>query len=303
MNPNFVIMGLPGSGKTTFLAALWHIMEANETKCRLKVDRLEGSLSYLNKIAKAWRTFEPVERTSQTGDADVTMYLVDCENGSKGTAFFPDIAGERFSDQAEVRRGRRTFIANTESCDSILLFINANAEQDYLSIIELNDQMPPDSEEPNEAPAEQATASAPVDDGKQPPKPQPVPEFEPKKVPVQVKIVQLLSDFLRAPFEVRPRRLAVILSAWDVVATHTPAMSPERWLSGNMSLLDQFLKTNDGVFETRIYGVSAQGVDLEDAAAVERAKKLRASERILIVDGAERGHDITTPLVRLMTDG
>lgn len=303
MNPNFVIMGLPGSGKTTFLAALWHLMEANETKCRLKVERLDGSLSYLNKIAKAWRTFEPVERTSHTGDADVTMYLVDSETGSKGTAFFPDIAGERFSDQAEVRRGRRTFIGNTERCDSILLFINANAEQDYLSIIELKDQMPPEPEEPNVAQAEQVTASAPIDDGKQPPEPQRVPEFEPKKVPVQVKIVQLLSDFLRAPFDVRPRRLAVILSAWDVVETHTPAMSPERWLSGNMSLLDQFLQTNDDVFETRIYGVSAQGVDLEDAAAIERAKKLRASERILIVGGAERGHDITTPLVRLMTDG
>lgn len=303
MNPRFVIMGLPGSGKTTFLAAMWHIMEANETRCRLKVDRLDGSLPYLNKIAEAWRTFVPVERTSHTGDADVTMYLVDNETGAKGTAFFPDIAGERFSDQVEVRRGRRTFVENAERCDSILLFINANAKQDYLSINELNEQLPPDHEVEDPRGTETAGGTAAVaDDGRQGDI-GPVPEFEPKRIPAQVKIVQLLCDFLRAPFDVRPRRLAVILSAWDVVETNTPGMRPEGWIAGNMSLLDQFLKTNTDRFRMRVYGVSAQGVDLDDPAAIEAASKLRASERVLIVDGAEHGHDITTPLVRLMADG
>jgi len=304
MNPDFVIMGLPGSGKTTFLAALWHIMEAKEKECRLKVDRLDGSLPYLNKIAEAWRTFKPVERTSQTGDADVTMYLVDGVTGAKGTAFFPDVAGERFSDQVEVRRGRRTFVENVERCDSILLFINGNSKQDYLSITELNDMIPPEpeTEEPNGTGAGQAVpTSAPANDGRQESlASEDVPEWEPKHIPGQVKIVQLLSDLLRPPFDVRTRRLAVIVSAWDLL--DAPGLSPEQWIAGNMSLLDQFLKTNDDRFHTRIYGVSAQGVDL-DQDAVERASKLRASERILIIDGAERGHDITAPLVRLMANG
>ena len=129
-----------------------------------------------------------------------------------------------------------------------------------------------------------------------------LPELEAKRIPTQVKIVQLLCDFLRAPFDVRPRRLAVIISAWDVVEANTPGMSPDQWLAGNMSLLDQFLLTNHDRFRTRIYGVSAQGVDLGDDLAVDTASKLLASERVLIVDGAERGHDITVPLVRLMAD-
>ena len=64
MNPNFVIIGLPASGKTTFLAALWHVIEADETECRLKLNRYEGDLKYLNAIAQAWRTFNKVPRTS-----------------------------------------------------------------------------------------------------------------------------------------------------------------------------------------------------------------------------------------------
>src|SRR5260370_11015765 len=75
MNPNFVIVGLPGSGKTTFLAALWHIIEADETDCRLKLDHYEGDLKYLNSIAQAWRTFKKVPRTSQVGDVDVVIQL------------------------------------------------------------------------------------------------------------------------------------------------------------------------------------------------------------------------------------
>ena len=70
-----------------------------------------------------------------------------------------------------------------------------------------------------------------------------------------------------------------------------------------MPLLDQFLWTNGDCFDSRVYGVSAQGINLNDQAATERASKGNPSERILIVDGSERGHDITAPLVWLMTDG
>jgi Double-GTPase 1 len=302
MNPNFVIMGLPESGKTTFLAALWHIIEAEEKQCRLKLDRFEGSLIYLNTIAEAWRTFKPVERTSHTGDTDVTMYLLDSITGTKGIAFFPDIAGERFSDQVEVRRSRRAFIDNVEEGDGILLFVNANSKQDYLSIVELNDMMPPEPETSGGVGTDDAnTALAGAAGRPQNLVPEKVPDWEPKHIPGQVRIVQMLSDLLRAPFETRTRRLAVIVSAWDLVLRS--GMSPNQWIEGNMPLVDQFLRTNGDYFDSRVYGVSAQGIDLNDRQAVERASKSNPSERILIVDGSERGHDITAPLVWLMADG
>lgn len=300
MNPNFVIMGLPGSGKTTFLAALWHIVEAEEKQCRLKLDRLEGNLTYLNTIAEAWRTYKPVERTSQTGDTDVIMHLVNSDTGAKGMAFFPDVAGERFSNQVEVRRTRRAFVDNIERCDGIMLFINANSRQDYLSIVELNDMMPPASDAgPSGGSDAGETEWAPSGaDGRQQ---VPAPEWEPKFIPGQVRIVQMLSDLLREPFEARPRRLAVIVSAWDLALPS--GMTPNGWIAGNMPLLDQFLLANKNPFDSRVYGVSAQGIDLGDQASIERVSKKNPSERILIVDGSEAGHDITAPLVWLMADG
>jgi hypothetical protein len=304
MNPNFVIMGLPESGKTTFLAALWHIIEADEKQCRLKLDRLDGSLEYLNTIAEAWRTFKPVERTSQTGDTDVIMYLVDGVTGTKGTAFFPDIAGERFADQVEVRRSRRTFVENVGGCAGILLFINANSKQDHLSIIELNDMLPPEPETADSAVKTTSAAEvAPVGPvvRHQNLEREKAPEWDPKHIPSQVRIVQMLSDLQRAPFDVRTRRLAVIISAWDLMLQS--GMSPSAWIAGNMPLLDQFLKANSGCFESRIYGVSAQGIDLGKPAEVDLASKRNPSEKIVIVHGAARDHDITAPLVWLMVDG
>jgi hypothetical protein len=305
MDPRFAIMGLPGSGKTTFLAALWHLIEAGEKDCRLKLEKLKGNLVYLNKIAEAWRKFQPVERTSHTGDTDVTMSLIDTVTGAKGTAFFPDIAGERFSEQVEGRRSRRTFVDDVERCDGILLFIDANAPQDYLSVLDLDDQITPDEEvayRREMGPEVGGATSVSGEGADQQEEAAPVKgrEWEPKYLPAQVRIVQMLSDLLRPPFEARRRRLGIILSAWDMRISS--GMTPSELIAGNMPLLDQFLKSNEDSFHVHIYGVSAQGLSLKDQAAIAQASKGNPSQRILIVDGAAHGHDITKPLVWLMAN-
>ncbi|TWA92612.1 hypothetical protein [Bradyrhizobium stylosanthis] len=299
MNANFVIIGLPASGKTTFLAALWHLIEADETECRLKLDSYEGDLKYLNSIAEAWRTFREVPRTSQVGDIDVAIQLVDSVTGSKGRAFFPDLAGETFDVQVEARRCRPIFRKNVDADDGILLFINTNSRQDSLSIVELNSMMPPDDSGDGTADT-RPSASTVIEGEKEGDLTASVQaEWEPKKVPAQVRIVQILSDLLRSPFTPRKRQLVVILSAWDVVASSR--LSPPEWLAANMPLVDQFLQTNDNSFVTQIYGVSAQGVSLDNSEAVDRAAKLPPSHRISIIGPSKSGHDITEPLAWLIS--
>ena len=68
-----------------------------------------------------------------------------------------------------------------------------------------------------------------------------------------------------------------------------------------MPLVDQFLRANSQAFKHRIYGVSAQGVRLDDDAAVSEAAKLTPSRRIEIVGPDGAGHDLTSPLVWLMS--
>lgn len=307
MDADFVIVGLPSSGKTTFLAALWHLVESEEDEeCRLKLEAYEGDLVYLNQIAEAWRNFEEVPRTSQVGDVDVTMRLVDQVTGVKATASFPDLDGETFNAQIDDRRCRRKFLDDVVADDGLLLFVSSNVKGNGLSVVELNKMLPADieSEQAQDGNADDQLGSTDDDEPSVAEKTAAesgatgYAEWEPKLVPPQVRIVQLLSDLLRGPFEPRQRRLAVIISAWDL--TRGMTLSPREWLAVQMPLVDQFLRTNGASFVNEVYGVSAQGVDLNDHAAVDQATTLQASHRILIVGPEGEGHDLTAPLVWLM---
>ncbi|BBU06976.1 TRAFAC clade GTPase domain-containing protein [Aeromonas salmonicida] len=292
MNASFVIMGLPASGKTTFLAALWHLVESGETECRLVMDHYRGDFTYLNNIADAWRNFKKVPRTSQIGDTDVTIYLHDRVTGARGTALFPDLAGEIFDLQVEERRCRPEFVVQADADDGILFFVNADVKEDGLSIVDLNARLPQEvaatvlaGESPQALGGVNASAVAP--------------EWEPKLLPAQVRIVQLLSDLLRPPFTYRTRKLALLISAWDLVRDQ--GSTPEQWLARTMPLVSQFLRTNGISFTHKVYGVSAQGIRLDDDAAVDGATKIAPSRRVQIVGHDGEGHDLTAPLVWLMS--
>lgn len=302
MDADFVIIGLPASGKTTFLAALWHLVEAGEADCRLKLASYEGDLAYLNRIAEAWRTFKPVPRTSQVGDADVSIELVDGKTGDTASAFFLDLAGETFDTQVESRRCRPELIERIADDDGILLFVSADVKGSNRSIVEFNAMMPPDdapSGAEGEAEPEPDGPATEEDAGKVSVAAGAAAEWEPKLLPPQVRLVQLLSDLLRAPFAPRRRRLAVLVSAWDLVAGI--GLKPTEWLAAEMPLVDQFLRTNADAFDHQVYGVSAQGLSLGDEAAIDVAAKLVPSRRIQIVGEEGENHDLTSPLVWLMS--
>jgi hypothetical protein len=74
-----------------------------------------------------------------------------------------------------------------------------------------------------------------------------------------------------------------------------------------MPLLDQFLKHGlNPVWETRIYGVSAQGGDYDDdKTTLADAERLRdidvPSERISVFYAGDKSNDLTDPLQWLLT--
>ena len=285
MDSSFVIMGLPASGKTTYLAALWHLIEAGEVECRIRLDKYEGDLEYLNSIAEAWRTFKKVPRTSQVGDQDVSIQFIDQHTKVRGTAFFPDLAGETFDTQVEGRKCKPRFVDDVASDDGVLFFISADRKEDQLSILDFNKMLPPAELDAGEA-----------DPGLEEPQEA---EWDPKYIPAQVRIVQILSDLLRLPFVARPRRLAIVISAWDL--TSGSGFTPTSWLEAHMPLLAQFLATNQASFEHALYGISAQGIRLEDEAAIDGVADLAPSRRVRVTSDAGESHDLTLPLAWLMT--
>lgn len=303
----FAILGLPASGKTTFLAALWHLIESGETPSQLKLLRYEGDKAYLSLIAEAWRKFEKVPRTSQHGETSVVIELAHANTGEEAVIHFPDLAGESFDVQIENRRCRPEYIEQIAQEEGILLFITANTKEDDLSIVELTQRLPPGligPAAPGQPARGQAAPQLPAPAGPDPggnERAQPsAAEWQPKDVPAQVRIVQLLTDLGAPPFATRRRKLVVIISAWDLTAGS--GATPSSWLASNMPLVDQFLQTNRAAFDYKLYGISAQGVRLDDHAAVEEAANDLASRRIRVVaDDATETNDLTTPIIWLMS--
>ena len=80
-----------------------------------------------------------------------------------------------------------------------------------------------------------------------------------------------------------------------------PSPDSRAWLAVQMPLVSQFLRTNGANFEHEVYGVSAQGLSLDNSAAIDRAAQLLPSRRIRVVGPEDEGHDLTSPLVWLMS--
>ncbi len=127
------------------------------------------------------------------------------------------------------------------------------------------------------------------------------PPWIPERTPLQVQVVDLLEAMQRSPFQAKPLRVAVIVSAWDL----TDGISADAWLKKRMPLLDQYLRSGQGAVAVRVYGVSAQGGQLskkEDGPGPDRDRLLKVqppSCRIKIVGPDVAAHDLTSPLLWL----
>src|SRR5580704_5554303 len=89
-----LMVGLPGTGKTTFLAALWHVAKSHEVPGSLRLEKREGDQEYLNNIANAWSKCAELVRTPSDGVMDVSIMLRDPEDNRLVRLSIPDMSGE-----------------------------------------------------------------------------------------------------------------------------------------------------------------------------------------------------------------
>lgn len=279
-----VIIGLPASGKTTFLGALWHLITAREIETVLRFHNLRsGDVAHLNAITALWREARVQERTAVGGNKLVSMNLLD-PSGAAVRVTFPDVAGEAYRRMWEERTCDPDVVEVLQA-EGVLLFIHA------------------DTIRPPQWVVDEAELSRQLG--------LPLPESEavqwhPRLAPTQVQLVGVLQLLRTPPLDVGRRRLAIMLSAWDKVADE--GLDPEAFLNAKLPLLGQYLRRSPDHWDWRVYGLSAQGGEYdsmkEDAAPSAEAEALRnlnqPSARIRLLRGGAETRDITEPLAWLM---
>lgn len=278
-----LVIGMPASGKSTYIGALRHLLVADEVPAELALAALAEDEAHLNRLEEEWLSCRVVQRTKPATEGWVKLKVRDRSTGAEATLTIPDMRGEAFEQPAVIGQCQKDLHDALMLADGILLFTNADHEDDTLMIDSFGDMFPDQDDREEECGEEEVNE----------PKP-----FKPENMPEEVKIVEFLQVANCRPQLPRLRKIAVIASAWDVI---DPAsnITPETWLKISRPMLEQFLAANSDLWDPRIYGISAQGGKLPDKKEqLERVK--RPSERVRVVGHEASPHDLTAPLRWLM---
>ena len=295
---SFVVCGLPSSGKTTFLAALWHLVQSGEIETCLRLKSLDyAEYEYVNAVRDRW--LQGLRQPRTVGVAGtVGIDLVDGD-GNEVQVLFPDHSGETYDSMWVTRTCSKAVADYLKNRHGVLLFLRPEGMKQPVPLInivvtaaEMQAALPESSTSNNDA--------APMLDD------QSGKAWAAEETPDQVKIVdilQLLSSRLSSPNE---EKLAILVSAWDVVEEN---LSPAEFIEKELPLLHQYLTNADHGFDIKIYGLSAQGGKyVEENYKGDQPQELRelldlknASTRIKLVSDAEQTHDLTKPIAWLMS--
>lgn len=276
-----IILGYPESGKTTYLAALWHVIDAGLAGTSLVLEKTSGDAEYLNKIVEAWLRCEEVPRTYISNEEKVALHVRDTKTQATMVLTLPDFSGETFQEIFADRQCAEEFVNNTNDAGGILFFINADRADDMTSVL---DHVFDDDD--NDRSGDGAVTEE-------------LKDFDPRKAPEQTRIVELLQLLQIRPFVRRHRKLVIVISAWDVV--QDDEVTPAEWIAREMPLLDQFLLNGPELYDVRFCGISAQGGMLTNASRASLLEKMPA-ERVICHWLGEYSPDITQPLRWLGAD-
>lgn len=262
-----VLCGLPSSGKSTFVAALWHSIKNSTVDTSLRNRILPADADYLNSIESMWLSAKQIERTEQR-DRNCTLHL-------RGPVddfdlLMPDLMGERFRDQWVHREVTNEYAGMVAETDGILFFLNPSVVLAYA---------------PEDVPETVRDSGAEETD------------FQAAAAPDAPKIVDILQIISKLRDE-KPLRVALIISKWDQGRRY--AASPIEFLQKKLPLLHQYLNGNPSI-TIKAYGISAQGGHYPNA----KASILKEKNPINRICGSEEGgytkkYDITRPLIWLL---
>jgi|SRR6187551_362671 len=284
---SILLTGLASAGKSTWLAALWQVFETDGFDSVLSQPSFLGDQRYIIELNRAWSECKNLERTPLSSPGSVAVELRS-NTDELVRLNVPDLSGELFRDHWANRHWEAEFDRQVQAADGLALMVSTltkeglmRREANEVEAIEIND-------EPNEE----------VDGGSS--EQEDPPEWDPKDSPSQIKLVEHL-QFIALRRSQRPLKVAVLLSAWDQIREAPFELESREWLSREQPLLDQYLKANNDLFPSAVYGVSAQGGDLEKDR--ERLLSMNPIDRLEVVDGTQSSRDLTLPLAWLADSG
>lgn len=277
MKKKCFIAGIPGAGKTTYIAALWDIIKRNSGGLELQFSTNPENTTYLNEIWEYWVSMKKIERSKIPVPDNITINVKKTAEGEELALDVPDFMGEQFQK-----------IIDHTLPDSIKQWIEQSDRMLYL-INNLNDTLKDDIEDEDVQSNEEPERNKEKEEALR---------LAPEKMMQASQNMMVLKYIYN---HAKMKKVAIGLSAWDMKMTG--GKTPEEFLKYRSPALYNFIKLHFN--ECLFFGVSAQGFDYKDAAAKvdEMKEKTRKSNRAFIVFDNEKdlSPDLTKPLNYLIS--
>jgi hypothetical protein len=244
-------VGMPSTGKTSFLAALAEFLFHHKSSFQLTGPA--ESTEYLNSIHSEWLKGEDPQRTIDTEGGIVELSIRHIESNRQLQLLIPDGPGEDYRDSILLlRRCRDELAKSLQSADGYLLFYHPRKIKFGVSISDVNAAIGPDEKEEDEKSGKEMPSKAEL-------------LLSHLTAANYVDLLQCLSTF-----GTNRKNLAVITSAWDLLPEAQQSDGPRAAVRSLLPLLDQYINNNSALWQPNYFGLSATGGDLANADEKQR---------------------------------
>lgn len=284
---NTLLIGLPATGKSSFLAALYNYVLSDIPDKQLTQYKLSDDAEYLNKIHETWLEYKVQQRTTfeKRYDHNVSMFIEDTSTEDKLKLNIPDLAGEVFQDHWRNRSMELEYKSLIEGASGMIFFISPLGLKPHLLLSQVKRNTTDFLEglfddKTTETNGYSESAAKWIHD----------------EVPTQVRIVEILQIHLDKMNQINLIPIVFVVSAWDTQIKNS--ISPKKWIETNLPLLHQFLVSNSQRISHEVVGISAQGGDYENQENLTEIQNFsEPAERVKVtVDGDSYSTNIAYPI-------
>lgn len=267
-----MIAGLPSSGKSTYIAALWYNLCNCDANMLMSSGDLPENTTLLEKLEELWQQVKKIERSSSEQNVvdNILLNLIVKETGQIITLNVPDFWGEKFYD-----------IIEQNDTDEIENWCN-EADSLFYMVADVNPSNFIDDDNMDE----------------EPDKKEDVPPIDVKKMSLAaINIMVLKFLFQHKKF----KRLVLALTRWDEVTDNGDnPENPEKWLQSYSPAFYNFVKHYYP--DVLIVGLSSQGCDYEknNWELKDMLRKTEKGKRAFVNDANGICYDLSMPLKFLM---
>jgi hypothetical protein len=303
--------GLSATGKTSYLALAYQaIVQARAGAIRLGA--FDDDREHVNEISAALLRAEEAERTYVEAEHELTLSLTDGINDFRLQV--PDLSGETWEHALSDRRWATALDQRVRQAEGIIIFVHSTDLELGLRISTADgafgDLAGPEAHN-DAADTDHASGTEPApgldrtssDDKAGEPLDVAIGdgddagfadvEGERKQI-TQVSVLDLI-QLCAERVTAAPLRVAIIVSAWDLV--QDDLADPTAWMDENAQMPKQFLESNADKVEATFWGVSAQGGDWQDATKRSALLTEDAIDRATVVDANGDKASVIAPIV------